>query len=204
MFNQTECRYHRPVSYLQHTGVSFLLFGFSKSAPASNSNIIISTSMGDIVIRLREDVAPKHAAFMKGLIAKKVRNRRTQHVLLCLTEHRWLCRVMTAAYSTAPNRALSCRSVLARCAKVSVAGKGPGKRRSALQNRFEFRIPKPLRRRYNVAGNHRNVHAPFIGHARTQAGLRTAEGSTRPSGGTVALEYAHLNLVHTSIERTKT
>jgi cyclophilin family peptidyl-prolyl cis-trans isomerase len=36
------------------------------------SNMVISTSMGDIVIRLREDVAPKHAAFMRDLIAKKV------------------------------------------------------------------------------------------------------------------------------------
>ncbi len=35
-------------------------------------NVVISTTMGDIEFRLREDVAPKHAAFMRGLIQKKV------------------------------------------------------------------------------------------------------------------------------------
>ena len=35
-------------------------------------NVVISTTMGDIEFRLREDVAPKHAAFMRNLIQNKV------------------------------------------------------------------------------------------------------------------------------------
>ncbi len=45
---------------------------FLALAGAQGGNVVISTSLGNIVFRLRDDVAPKHAAFMKTLIQQKV------------------------------------------------------------------------------------------------------------------------------------
>ncbi len=82
-------------------------------------NVVISTTMGDIEFRFREDVAPKHAAFMRNLIQKKARNPPIFPAFRRYLRH-YFCRMMQVLpYASADIRWVR---VLPRRARIRCSG----------------------------------------------------------------------------------